>query len=139
MPSISKPNAMLPQFAGFVWCVRESGAARDIRLQVTNFHFLCFSGFSIRWCRKIKNPGLRLVCCMACRNSGIIKETLEKWPESEKVASLYLILPPSAINSISENSRCELLILLRKYFLVIANIRPDNSHFHGTSRCPAMV
>jgi hypothetical protein len=22
---------------------------------------------------------------------------------------------------------------------VIANIRPDNSHFHGTSRCPAMV
>ena len=39
--------------------------------------------------------------------------------ESEKVASLYIILPPSAIDSISEHSKHELLILLRKYFPVI--------------------
>jgi hypothetical protein len=44
---------------------------------------------------------------------------LQYLPESEKVASLYIILPPSAIDSISEHSEYELLILLRKYFPVI--------------------
>ena len=39
--------------------------------------------------------------------------------ESEKVASFYIILLPSAIDSISEHSKHELLISLHKYFPVI--------------------
>ena len=64
--------------------------------------------------RSLKSK-VRVSYCVTRRHSEIARG-------SEKLASLYSIPPPSAVNNVSENSTSELLIAFRKYFQPISQI-----------------